>query len=531
MKNWIRLSLLAVTCFAFNIAQADCNDNNGCGDCSSNNGCCTVDTNACCKGGNYTSKSVYVDLGFGESGTYLYESLFRNDRMNIAEDGYGGSFQAAIFGGKMSKNEEVARRFGLCHKRCMVVASGADSEEQAVGRDIDAAHFNIETESEFKSTICFCPSQKNIGVLLNYRQALGCYDDGAVRWWGEVNLPIVHQKNSMGLTETVDAAFDGGGAVDQVGLDDSPRVGNMIAAFKQTGMKYGRIDTSCCDLDKTQLANAELKIGYNSVMSECCHLDSYLGLAFKNSADRCAVNMFEPIAGQEHYALMWGSSLGFNVYNWEESSLRAHVALDARYWFENNELRSFDLKGKEWSRYMEMYASNEAATEANAGANAANAGTFGINLLTRCVDVTPGYQLNYNAALVYEGCAFNFEVGHTLYARQAEEICPNWKENPALKRAPGNGQTTIARTIGKQFNNEFITLANYSDAKIKQCDIDWNSGAHEAVLAHTLYAALGCNYDNWCYPTSFSIGGGYDFARGNSVIQRWTLFGKLGVSF
>ena len=79
--------------------------------------------------------------------------------------------------------------------------------------------------------------------------------------------------------------------------------------------------------------------------------------------------------------------------------------------------------------------------------------------------------------------------------------------------------------------DEDSTQTNFDRLKIEKCDVDWNSGAQECVIGHTLYGALGYTCDEWCYPTLLAVGGSYDFARGNSFIHRWTVFGKLGVSF
>lgn len=534
MKQMKRLFLVMMAGVSVN-AFADCDTS-----CSTDD-CCATDTTADCRGGRYTSKSVYTDIGFGQSGTYLHSSLFGNDWMDRRADGFGAGLQAVGFYGKTSGKgkEELGRRFGLCHKRCMVVAENAATD--SADRDIDARHFNIETtDNDFKSTICFCPEQKFGGAVLSWKQALCRNEDESVRWWAEINAPIVHVKHDMNFKETV--ADTGGGIVqvddaNAVGLDNSSRVANMTEAFKQSNWKYGKIDCSK-DLSETALANAEFKLGYNSIVGDSCYYGSYVGVAAPTTQDfdgcKTAGYLFAPRVGQKHWALMYGSEIEFEAYEWCESVLRVNLNLDARYWFKNEEKRSFDLKGKQWGRYMEMYENEEAAQAANdlVGASVkARPGTSGINLMTRCVDVTPGYQLNFNNAFIYEGCAFTAELGFAHYFRQAEEICPSWTEGPALKDAAGDGITNRARTIKDNFDlGTDVVVANYETSLIKKCDIDWNSGSHEAVIGHTIYGALGYEFD-WCYPTALSLGGSYDFAQGNSLAHRWSVFGKLGVSF
>ena len=227
---------------------------------------------------------------------------------------------------------------------------------------------------------------------------------------------------------------------------------------------------------------------------------------------------------------------------WENSCFNAHVALDARWWFGRNQKRTFDLIGHPWGRYQEMYANQEQAAAANAALitdnpNNVRIGTFGANIMTRCVDVTPGYQVNCNAALAYQGCRFSAEVGHTFYARQAEHIKANWDVGPAIKDAVGTGETNPARTIGRRnelASADLTSFANYNQNLIQTCDIDWNSASHEGVLAHSIYGALGYSCNDWCYPTFLGIGAAYDFGtedKGTSVMRAWDVFGKLTVSF
>ena len=539
MKNFKKLLFIAVATMPAAVLGDCCGTGVGTG---CNTGCCGTDTTASCDGGHVTNKSVYVDIGPWQSGAYLHENFFRNNRMALVEDGWGSAFQAVFFGGRTTDDGQngLGRRFGLNHKRCMVVASNIDEiNNPALNVSIDSSHFNILTEEDtFRSTICLCPRQTYGGVLLSWKQAFWCREDNTARWWFEFNLPVVHVNNNMNLKEEVANA---GGGVDLVGgvaatgLDGAPVVADMTAAFKQSNWKYGKIN-GC--RENTELANGEFKVGYDYVRGGCCHLGSYIGLAFKTTACRTAEYVFEAVVGQEHYALMWGSNFDIAICQWENSELYAHFAMDSRWWFEGSERRSFDLLGKGWSRYQAMYKHLDEARAALA-ADAGLSGTSGINLMTRDVCVTPGYQILGTMAFEYKGCRFNAELGHTFYARMAEKVLPNWVDGPVLKAFQGAGFVNRFRTIKDPIAcaDEVVSATDsvvYDRNVIHKCDVDWNSGAHEAILAHTFYGAIGYNMDDWCYPSFISIGGAYDFDAeddGTSVQRRWTIFGKIGVSF
>lgn len=499
---------------------------------------CKSSCDPVCKGGTHTSKSHFHAIDPYASGHYLRHALSCNGDMEKREDGFGGAFNVTVFGGKTtcSGKKELGRYFGINHKNSLVVA-GPDSADFATA-DIDARHLNIEVgtadnNNDFKSTITLSPEQIQYGAGLSYKQILKRNEDDSARFWFEVAAPFVHVENKMNFEETIADGIND--LRDETGLDDVKRVANAKAAFQQSNWKYGRIhmgsDTGDCKNDNRarRFGNIEFKLGYNSVVGDCANIGSYLGLvttAFnKSHREKSAQYMFAPRIGQDHWGIAYGTELGFKLREWDNSALYTKMNIDGRYLFNSKEYRMFDLVGKQWSRYMEMYE-NKAALEA---AGNVETGTSGINLMTRKVDVTPGFQMNLNSALVYQGCRFMVEVGHTLSVRQAEEISPDWVEGPVLKHEDGNaGGATRLRTVALEGGDAAVTYAN---AKIKECDVDWDSAAHPAVVAHSLYGAVAYQWNDICYPTALSVGGAYDYSRGNAAADRWTLFGQLNVSF
>lgn len=588
MNDIKRLLLVTVMLVGAGVAYGCCGSSSTscCSTSCCNNDCCDDD----CVGGKYTNKTFFADyVNWFQSGTYLHEALFPGSRMWMRETddgcGWGASFQIVPFGGRTTSqgSQDLGRWFGLNHKNSLVaVEEGTPTHAANVMATADAAldvrHFNIQTVGgNFKSTISFCPKQSFAGVGLDWKQTLWRNDDDTTRWWAELSGPVVHVKNSMCMTEDVTAAS--GGASVATGLDASPRVGTMTAAFAQSNWKYGKIianDCSCCgtsvpaatscgtcgcdcdcdcccDMSRTALAFLELKLGYNSVITDCCALGSYLGVVFPTGKESCPALVFSPMIGGKHWGIMWGSEIGFTMWtNDEDAAIRGRFAIDGRYLFRRSEYRSFDLVGKPWSRYMEMYESSAAAAAAFA-AESATAGTSGINIMTRCVEVTPRGQLNMNTGISYEGKCFKAEIGHTWYGRQSERICPNWDFTdaamPVLKGYNGTGIVAKARTIRDRFTGSTVTVGTgpdlqstallYADVtttaydayKIQKCDVDWNSAAHEAVLAHTIYGTIGYDWSEACYPTIVTVGGAFDWNESNTAMRRWTVFGKLGVSF
>lgn len=595
IKSLLLVTIMLLGASVIYASGSDCCCGTGTSSCC--NTCCTSDCDCCdnycgCIGGKYTNKTFFADyINFFQSGSYMHAALFPNCRMwkRTTEDGdcgWGGAFQIVPFGGRTTSDggKDLGRWFGLNHSASLIAVEEVGTNAHAAnamvttGAALDVRHFNIQTvDGTFQSTVTFCPKQTFAGVGLDWKQTLWRNTDETTRWWAELSGPVLHVKNSMRMTE--DVTTTGGGAVDATGLDEAARVGTMTAAFAQSNWKYGKIvacggsccgttttttttstcgcgcDCKCecgCDMERTALAFLELKFGYNEVITDCCMLGSYLGVVFPTGKEACPGFVFSPMVGGKHWGIMWGSEIGFTMWTNDDSAIRARFSVDGRYLFKHNETRSFDLVGKPWSRYMEMYE-NQAAAVAAYTAQASATGTSGINIMTRCVDVTPRGQLNMNTGIIYDGKCFKAEIGHTWYGRQAEKICPNWETDttllPVLKGYNGTGIVAKARTIRDRFTGSTVTVGTgpdlnnaallYSDTtltaynayKIAKCDVDWNSAAHEAVLAHSVYGTLGYDWGEACYPTIVTVGGAFDWNESNTAMRRWTVFGKLGVSF
>lgn len=559
------------------VVNASCGVSGSCCSSSCDSGC----DDCKCYGGYFTNKSYFSDkIGAFQSATFLRDALFRIDAADDREDGFGGAIQVVPFGGRTTDHgsKELARWFGYNHKGvcgCPIVfaeARNVDIDLSSIdylvaGADIDVRHFNVRTTTrDFKSSVTFSPRQKFFGVGLDWKQVLFFNDDNTRRWWFEVAAPIVHIENDMRMCETVDSSSGTEAYVATKGLDDSAYVTSVAAAFSQSSWKYGKIlscatgancgsscvtsgsscatcctSDSCNGMKKTRISDIELKLGYNQSLAACSSLDTYLGMVLPTGNKAKGEYVFEAIVGNgQHWGIMLGGELGFDLFHHDCGDFKWFAAADLRYLFHNEQVRSFDLVGKPWSRYQTMFATKdkmllgaEEDTEENT--------TSGINLMTRCVKVHPRCQFNFDTSFAWDGEHFVAEAGYGLYARQAERIDPSWNEGPILAALVFDHPVTLGgitplRTMrdsaySASVLDKDLAAELYDTFKIKTCDIDWNSASHPAVMSNSLYASLGYKWGDACYPTMLSVGGGWDFAFSNTAMHKWTLFGKLGVSF
>lgn len=462
------------------------------------------------------------------------ETLFR-DRALAKECGWSGAFQVVGFGGQSTHSKDMAEYFMFCTKSELIVASNnlAELADNPNARDVNAAHFNIlaqTTGDPFKSTFKFRPRHTFYGAGFEYRQYLHCKDACEKYWWFDISFPVLYVRNDMRLTEVVTSGTPLNANVNA----------NMVEAFKGakgffnpstatvtgTAWTYGKIDGA---RKKTGVADIEVKLGYDFICDDCCHAEAYIGGLIPTGNRPKAHFVFEPIIGHnKHGGIMWGGSWGWQIWENCDSYLHVEMAANGRYLFQGKEWRSFDVKGKPWSRYMLVYLDADDA--------ASQAATTGINVFTRKLKVTPRFMHDLNTALVYTWCNFQAEVGYNFWAKTSEKIRLDsaWEVGPAFASLADSGATNGANAINRAITikeNFSACEADYSTLQaIQEQDLDLLSASSPALISHTFYGSVGYRWDDWCYPVFAGFGGSYEFASEHGAINRWMLWGKVGFS-
>ncbi|MBY0110213.1 MAG: hypothetical protein K2X90_03825 [Candidatus Babeliaceae bacterium] len=469
------------------------------------------------------------------------EALFRNDRMLLREGGIEGTTQVTVYGGQSNNDLQLNRYFLPSNKTALTAQEYKApnfTQDGLFVKDLEARNFNIETQQNsgttFKSTILFKPQQTSFGIGLSWIQNLWHDTQGVPRIWGEISFPVQYIKNEMKLHEYI--VDDGGGVSPTIGLDGAPHVANMTEAFKQKTWLYGKVD-NCADLDAWGVSDIEITCGYNALTSDTCDFNAYGGFVVPTGTkidQKNAAYIWRPVVGDNHHwGLLFGAHAGFIVFEHKLHRIDLEFDAEGQYLFKNTQWRTFDLVQQgQWSRYLEVYQNLQQATQAEADSAPLNmnAGTSGINVFTTCAHVHPKFTVNTNSGFIYTWKGLQVELGFNFFVRQAEEITKcSWNTDVAIKNITGEGQTNIARTIKDNFTGSAISLADYKHLTLS--DLDLNSAAHPTTLTHTIYLALGWNWNDIFIPTFFGAGASYEFTTVTCALNRWLLFGKAGISF
>jgi len=496
-------------------------------------------------------------------------SFFRNNLLVDDDKCYSSALEIVPYGGKSTyshdgylegSNIKLARFFlpPGCDDRCLMVeeinpaipSNSPDFQDYKISKNLEAQNFNIVSNNwysnkfkdtnlpTFKSKICINPEQEKFGIGFCYKQTISLKDNGDPGYYLEAAVAIERITNNLNFKEEI--INDGGGAyLGDLGLNDSPHVDNMTAAFKQKGWLYAKLVVPKKDRTRWGIADSDLKIGYNYITRKGL-FNTYFGLTFPVGTKSTGKYLFEPIVGNNrHFGFMFGATMGFDVLSNEDKSLGVNVFLDSntKYLFSNHQKRSFDLVGKPWGRYLSIYRDSDDAYQALETSNIYS-GSYGINKFTHCVKVQPHVQADINGCWSlnksWGKSMFQIEGGYNFFARQGEVIkLDNYDfvTDVAIKDINGNGATTKARNIKADFPNSNVPFEN-GYLRLAASDIDLESAAHPATIINTLYLTSGYQY-NGEMPLGGSLGVSYEFVGEyvNTALNRWLLWGKFYLSF
>lgn len=448
------------------------------------------------------------------------------------------------FGGQSINNDQLAKYF-LPHAgkgvKSTIVAGEFGSDAATKGTlDVLANYFGVRTNAfptsgdafdktqyKFQSSLTFKPKHKFYGATIAYHQHLSKYTDKG--YWFEAVMPVVYVKNTLGMTEEVTTA---GGTV------PSGFFGNMTDAFKQSDWNYGKIDG---ERSKIGVGDIQLKVGNVYAKEKHYYLNSYVGISIPAASKPTAEYVFEPNLGSNgHFGFISGGLASIRVWAKCEKTLHWICETAGTFLFDTSHMRSFDLLGRPWSRYMYVYLDDVALATTGATKKL----NPGINSFTLPAQVSAGSVRDLTTAFVYKQNGFHAEWGYHFYGRHAEEL--------GLEGSLGNS-IAIAGIVDDagDYNSEggisrnHATINRYLEVKndtksdgsadgykaLTDGDLDLESAAHPAVISHTFYGSLGYHTQDTAHPLFMGIGASAELGSDNAGIDKVMLWGKLELSF
>ncbi|OGB96988.1 hypothetical protein A3F06_01390 [candidate division TM6 bacterium RIFCSPHIGHO2_12_FULL_36_22] len=507
-------------------------------------------------GYSYSGKSFFSAINPFQLSFPERIAAFRSDRMFAKECGWGGAIQVVGFWQQSNDSDGLAKYFFPFDKCALIAGEVGSSAVKAHSADLLANYFGVYTEPvsstvgipspntlTFQSSLSMCPKHKVYGVGLAWEQRLWrCF-------WADVSTSIVQVQNKLNFKEKIQNA--GGGDVP----DDA--YANMTEALASNKFNYGRF--SNCTMKKSGFADVELRLGWEKDLCEGCGVGGlYIGTVIPTgnkpgntdlsatattgvNSDPCDWGryIFQPIVGNNHHwGILFGSYGRLDLFN-SGSGCPLTLLTDctAKYLFSNCQKRSYDLKGKPWSRYIHTW--NDSSADAN-DLTISDLIPL-INYTTLQSSVRPGWSLDWNTALHYTYRCFGLEAGVNVFVREGENICITGKIRNGIGLADlyewADSDTVVTESLETV---SFDAWGNATDTDIdgndifltiSQSDLDVISAAAPAVFNGTFYGALSYEWNNCKLPVFFNGGGSYTVTSDNGAVSNWVAWIKVGVSF
>lgn len=381
----------------------------------------------------------------GQINRYDMESWYGTMDVGV---GYMRSFKdqglaSALFGSDLSCGDD-------CNGGSVLVQGSAVTSRDAKAWLADYLYLNCNYNGSFVVS----PRIQNVVIDLDFYLGLDEWANGMYfRMYGPVNWTKwalgfgVAAPESALTTSCSEGYLTPSG--DEVLLDGMAKyfAGEAPASVDDVtfyGLRYARMIPNCtegCNNEaKWGFADLRAELGWNFLQDE----DYYLGLNIQAAAPtgtkRDATYVFSPVVGNGKHWELGGGLTGHYMF-WrsddEEKHFGFYLDVNLTHLFNARELRTFDLDGKNNSRYMlaAKYALQTNTTSGLAGnATAVTAGTTAstyvfdnayspvANLTTADINVSVGVQADLVAMFNFTAHGFGWDLGYNFWGRSCEKF-------------------------------------------------------------------------------------------------------------
>lgn len=249
-----------------------------------------------------------------------------------------------------------------------------------------------------------------------------------------------------------------------------------------------RAQMSCSRKIHTGMAEIRLIAGWDFLMCDDAHMGLAIHLGAPTGNRPTGFYLFEPIIGNGHHWELGGGFNGhWNFWSNCDDTTHAGFYIDTvvTHLFNATQKRTFDLKGKPFSRYMlaermgDMAFTNTSSTLSlnYAGFTAARPGPNSqfqdefipvANLTTITIDVGVDVQAELTAFFTLVHNCWSWDIGYNFWARTCDDISLKPNKNPPLPQSFSlKGDAFVFGLVQNDPNNAAVELsASESNATI-----------------------------------------------------------------
>ena len=395
-----------------------------------------------------------------------------------------------------------------------------------IGGSVGSATYitQMDAVSLLKDRVQINPSSKSVGARFDYHQKLDALLEGL---YFKLSVPVVNNKTNVnaksigdGTAQKLAAGYEDGVTTDLLGESKTflnylaGNVSSLDTVNKQSALTKAKI--APCAHDKTGVADVDFVIGYNFLQEDEYHACLNIGTTFPTGTKDCGEYLFGPRVGTDHWGFGAGFNAGVSVWSCDNFDLDLALVGNYRYLFKDKEIRT--ASDGQFGHYKLGDKSDAKLGDA----------FFPLaNSLTMEWDVTPGSQFEL---LLNLSCtawdSFVFDLGYNFYYREQEKVELRDCNCTALAKIGVANLDASANFVGGDQKRVAPTVL--TEDVLKESWIYAMQTPRQ--LTHKIYASAGYVYNEWEYPVSGGVFGGYEFTD-NAAMEQWHVGGKVGVSF
>jgi hypothetical protein len=376
-------------------------------------------------------------------------------------------------------------------------------------RDVRAEFLNLP--ATFSGRLRLCPTMQQAAAIVSYQYELGHFFEHS--WfdnmWFIASVPFIYTKQGLNPCQ-----FD----IKNPGpaLPGGPT--DILSALTRPYIDFGRIITGECH----RFSPSHISIGLGTTWTT---KHDFL-LIYQSTMDiaTCSRNdptyIFSPVIGPNGH-LAWSNELDVELpLNPVDCPYTCKIMINMlnQYVFARSEIRTFDLKGKQWSRYLPMRNIKTGNTISST------------ELLTQEVRVHPRNFFNATGGVLVGAEGFNFEIGYMLWVHRGETL-------QFVKPCCGPNGFPIdhfylpGSDIGKSASKTTIYMQAPDDdifTPLHQNDVNLNSGSSTQAFTQSAYIELLYQYKSYAYA---ALGLWCENPEHNGAPRQWGIWLTAGGVF
>ncbi len=399
-----------------------------------------------------------------------------------------------------SRTWDRSAPYFLFHCKNQLFFAGDASNIHPNDRDVRAEWFGLP--DTLTGTFTCNPKQEVWGAIISLGQGFGKWTNWKIikDWWFELALPILSVRNNLRPQASDTSITD------------------ALSSLRISAARWNKQAERI-----TGVACIRAILGATIIDDEKFVLVYHGGIELPTERRIRPDNLFSPTLGSNgHVSILNGIFGRLHLRTFPQTCCAAQffASLEHHYYLERDQMRTFDLFGKPWSRYLPVRRDGEIQIRP------------ATDILTRRVTIRPGGFADLSAGFALTHQKAELEFGYALWAHHHERI--SWPEKPYCDKSieplseygiagAGEGKSASTSTISQRGNDDTVFTP------IKASNIDLFSGISRGVLVNRIFVngSYKSHYKNG--NMFIGLGGSIDFPRENSALRTAQLWLNIGV--